>query len=134
MGSRDHLHGVPADWLAQAGLQGFRPDAASYPVGKNEHPDLPAPSIVRLAEIRPVSRSLGVRGLVEERTRSILRAIAAGDPLPPIKLYAAPDGAFAYRLGEGFHRFTVSRALGFEAIPAAVMTYWEPWMTGDPMP
>ena len=125
---------LPPEWLAATGLEDFVPATPSYAAGENEYADLPPPSAVLISEIRPPTRAPGVIGLVEDRTLSIMRAISAGSPLPPILLYAAPDGPFAYRLGAGFHRFTISRALGFSAIPAAILTYWEPWMTGDPMP
>jgi hypothetical protein len=72
--------------------------------------------------------------LVRCRAVSILAAFAQGAALPPVLVYAVPDGPFAYRLGEGFHRFHLSLAAGFTHIPAVVMHYWEPWMTGDPMP
>ena len=54
--------------------------------------------------------------------------------MPPVVIYSVPEGPFAYRIGEGFHRFHLSIAAGFTHVPAAVLDYWEPWMTGDPMP
>lgn len=125
---------LPYEWLSKSGLVGFVTATESYCAGENEYPDLPPPLSVRLDTIRPPQRSPGVADLVEKRALSILGAIASNAALPPIRLYAVPDGPYEYRLGDGFHRFTISRALGFSAIPAAVLDYWEPWMTGDPMP
>jgi len=125
---------VPPGWLTSAGLFGFKPQVAAYSAGINEHPSLPAAVEVLLRDIRPPKRSPGVIGLDKERALSILHAIATDAPLPPVTVYAVPDGEFRFRLGAGYHRFYISQAIGFRAIPAAILDYWEPWMTGDPMP
>ncbi len=125
---------LPAEWPTAVGFVGFRAHSSSYAAGAVEKPDLPDPQPVALREIRPPMRDEGVVGLVEERALSILRAMAAGRTLPPVTLYAAPEGSYRYRLIDGFHRYSISVALGFDAIPASVLDYWEPWMTGDPMP
>ena len=131
--SRDGLE-LPPSWLSRAGMTAFYPRQSSYVAGANENANLPAAEEVPLAAIRPPKRSPGIQGLVEDRTISILRALATNTPLPPVIVYSVPDGSFAYRLGAGFHRYYISRLVGFQAIPANVLDYWEPWMTGDPMP
>lgn len=119
------------EWLEATGLADFAPITLSYRPGENERSGLPQYSTVPISAIRPPKRAPGVPGLQKCRAISIMRAIANGTALPPIEIYAQADGPFTYRVGHGFHRYTIAKALGFSAIPGTIIEHWEPWMTGD---
>jgi len=72
--------------------------------------------LVPVAEIRGPAIRPGGRGLVLERLRPILAAIARDEALPPVPIYRGPEGPQAVLL-DGAHRFSVSVAFGFQEIP-----------------
>lgn len=125
---------VPEAWWHAAGAMGLLASGSSFIPGVPERAGLPHGQEVAIATIRPPRRFVGTAGLVRDRAISILTAFAQGLALPPVVIYAVPDGAFTYRLGEGFHRFHLSIAAGYTHIPAVILSYWEPWMTCDPTP
>jgi hypothetical protein len=57
------------------------------------------------------------------RSSSILAALRAGIPLPPLLLFQRA-GERRYELREGFHRLHLCAALGFTHLPALV-TDWK---------
>ena len=58
------------------------------------------------------------------RSASILKALHAGTPLPPLLLFQRA-GEQRYELREGFHRLHLCAALGYSHVPALV-TDWKP--------
>ena len=86
--------------------------------------------IVNLLQIKSFERGPGVVEIDPDRAASILEAIKSSDPLPPIEvLPARPDlsGSFEFELYNGFHRFHLSKALGFTHIPAIVRPRESAW-------
>jgi hypothetical protein len=81
--------------------------------------------VLPIAEIEPPLRYVGVA--LFPRAKQILDAMLRGDALPPIYVEPLPDspaGPYCYRVADGFHRFHLSRALGFSQIPAII---WPPF-------
>ncbi|WP_234745629.1 hypothetical protein [Burkholderia sp. WTPI3] len=109
--------------VAKAGMADFVPTSA-VPVSTGGSP-------VAIAMIDPVVRSPGTLnfdtpdpdrpGVV--RSASILDALRAGTPLPPLLLFQR-TGELRYELLEGFHRFHLFAALGYTHVPANV-TNWK---------
>jgi len=122
---------IPDDWYAEAAISTIPLQGRSYEAGPPERINLPPSGELALSDVRPPRRAPGVPGLVRERAVALLGGFQSKTPLPPIVAYAVPDPPFAYRLGEGYHRYYLSLAVGFTHVPAVILTYWEPWMTGD---
>lgn len=120
---------VPDEWFVEAGFVGDRPKGSSYRATPSEY-DLSV-GIVPVSSVRPPRRNPGVVGLHRPRSVSILRGFLEGDAIPPLRVYDVPDGTFRYRVGEGYHRFHLSIAVGFTHLPVEIGTHWEPFMTGD---
>lgn len=108
---------IPDAWLAEADV--------SFPLGGQSY-NAGTTSVMPLAEIEPPFRNLEVPlsfdGFDHERTVSLLKAIEAGIELPPITVARVqpadfPPTRFHFRVLHGFHRYHLSLAAGFEAIP-----------------
>jgi hypothetical protein len=108
-------HQIPADWLVAAEMQGFKPSRSSY---RCDGPH----DLIPLADIEPPKRNAGIvfdgGGFKRERTMTLLAAIRDDASLPPIRVAPAGRG---YCVFDGFHRFYVSRNLGFSHIPVVVV-------------
>ncbi|MDM0029898.1 hypothetical protein [Variovorax saccharolyticus] len=110
--------------VVAAGMGDFRPPAGA-PDGTHGDP-------VAIALINCFSRAQGVPNFdkpdVERpgvvRSASILLALRAGTPLPPLMLFHR-EGDARYELVDGFHRLHLCAALGFTHMPA-VLTDWKP--------
>ena len=74
------------------------------------------------AEGVPIFNATEVNGKVisaRERTVSILRAIAQGTPLPPVKVVdSSSSEKYKFKLVDGVHKFHCSIAAGYSHIPA----------------
>ncbi|CAN7265388.1 hypothetical protein LJR230_001074 [Trinickia sp. LjRoot230] len=87
---------------------------------------------VAIALIDPVARSPGTPNFDKPdpdrpgvvRSASILAALRAGTPLPPLLLFQR-EGEQRYELREGFHRLHLCATLGYTHVPA-VVTDWKP--------
>ncbi|AOK29859.1 MULTISPECIES: hypothetical protein [Burkholderia] len=109
--------------VAKAGMTDFVP-ASAAPAGTGERQ-------VAIALIDPVVRSPGTPNFDKPdpdrpgviRSASILAALRAGTPLPPLLLFQRA-GEQRYELREGFHRFHLCAALGYTHMPADV-TDWK---------
>ena len=102
-----------------------RPESASYisPEGSEGLPVFCVP----MHAIHTFERAPGVPNFNnrdERRSASILEAIRAVVPLPPILVFQR-TGETGYELLDGYHRFHLSLALGFSSISVAV-TDWKP--------
>ena len=105
--------------LAAANMDGFLPSAPSYCYSESDDNRV---VVAAISEIRPAVRSEGVECINIERGLSILEAIKAGAPLPPIVVNIPADlqPSFRYALYDGYHRLNLSRALGFSHIAVVV--------------
>lgn len=101
------LDGVPDDLLAECGLVRGGASTVSYCCTD------PSAVLVPIVEITgPEHRKLN-----EDAVRSLLQGIRDGAVLPPVVVFREP-GAPTAALLDGLHRWRISLALGFLAIPA----------------
>jgi len=114
---------IPAEWIEAAGLRGFVPGYETYRVVPDpEWPNL----IIPFERIETPVRATGVQWFDRERMISILRGIAAGASLPPIRVHELPNPTpRPYGLRDGFHRFYASAAAGFKAVPATNLPHFD---------
>lgn len=112
---------LPEEWLAEAGLQGFRPEGEAFRSAGDRVLILP------LREIEPPARwpeyPNDFQGFDRARMIRILAGIVAGDVIEPVPVLIlpqpdAPRAPFRYRVRDGFHRFHASIAAGFTCLPA----------------
>jgi hypothetical protein len=112
------VHQIPAEWLATAGLQGFKPSQASY---RCEEPH----ELIAVADIEMPARNAGVtldaNGFGRDRMMKILLGIRQDDSIPPIQIEVADPGQRPYRLRAGFHRYYASLATGFLYVPTELV-------------
>jgi hypothetical protein len=107
---------IPAEWFAEAGLQGFKPQRSAFRCAAPHE-------LIVLAEIEPVARSVSLEanGFVRSRMISVLEMIRDDRPShEPIQIMRR-SGQWPYRLHHGVHRFYASRRLGFTHVPAEVI-------------
>ncbi len=109
----DHI--VPAEWLQEAGLNGFQPRSPSY-VCSVDH------KVIAIANIELPMRNEGIvkdkDGFDRVRMIAVLTGIRDGSALPPIILWPGTGWPRQWELRDGFHRYYASVALGFTHIPA----------------
>jgi hypothetical protein len=112
------IHSIPADWIADAGLQNFAPTKSAFRC------DMPH-RLIAIADIEPPMRSPGVildaNGFRRDRMMRILEGIRADDAIPPIDVEISDPGQRPFRLRGGFHRFYASLTCGFWEIPVDVV-------------
>ena len=108
---------VPAEWLAEARVQSFRPAPAQLSFRCDERHQL-----VALTDIeRPTRRSdhpLDANGFRRERMVRILAGIRDNVSLPAIFIENGEPGRQFYRVRCGVHRYHASLTLGFSHVPA----------------
>ena len=76
--------------------------------------------VVPLQSIEVLERAPNVANFHKQSALSILEAVRTGTPLPPIEI-SATDQVGRYKLYDGFHRYHLSRALGFTCVPAVIV-------------
>jgi hypothetical protein len=108
---------IPRVWLAEAGVQNYRPTHASFCCSA-PHVLIPLSDIERVVRIVP----LDANGFYHDRMIQVLVGIRdAADIVPPVPVEAI--GALEtgrYRLRDGTHRFYASLALGFTHLPCDI--------------
>ena len=110
--------------VAKAGMDGFIPSGPA--------PASTGGQLITITLIDPPTRSPGTPNFDKPdpdrpgvvRSASILSAVKAGTPLPPLLLFQRA-GEQRYELREGFHRLHLYAALGFTHV-AANITDWKP--------
>lgn len=117
---------VPDAWLREVGADLLRRTAFTYRHGPSK--DGFEVQVVDLRDVRPPVRAPGVAGLDLARSRAILRGFAAGEPVEPVEVVDLPDGAYRYRVRDGFHRYHLAIAWGFTHLPVAINPWAEHWM------
>jgi hypothetical protein len=107
---------APDDWWASARMSNFIKGSNYYQTYND--PDL---LIVPLSAVEPPRRRGGYEfefgGFYRDSFVSILHAFLQEDPIPPIVVSEVLRDEFQYRVREGYHRFYVSAAAGFEYLP-----------------
>jgi hypothetical protein len=110
---------IPADWLAEAGVQNFAPPQLSFRC------DAPDAAPVPLADIEPPLRfdscPLDANGFDHKRMVRLLVGIRDDVALPPIYIEIADPGQRKYRVRAGVHRYHASLALRFSHVPAEIV-------------
>jgi len=107
---KDWIYSVPAALLEEAGLRRGGATERAYRCSDPYAVLIPVDDI-RAPPIVPGRR----RGYELHRLQSVIAAIAANVPLPPVEVYREPEGQVV--LLHGAHRLAVSVAYGFAAIP-----------------
>lgn len=114
---------VPDSWLREAGVVGLKVSSTAFRSG-------PAARLVPLTGILPPHRVPSVtkdwRGMDRARFISILKGIAAGAEMEPVRGRALameefPPAAYSYRVIDGYHRFYASVVVGFSELPMLVL-------------
>ena len=112
---------IPDDWWDEAGMVEFQPTSQTYCVAPNDKWLL---KIVALDEVKPPTRSPGVRWFDQTRMVYFLECIVLGDAIPPIEVHEPPNTELRYEVRDGFHRFYASVAAGFKYLPVSVLPYF----------
>src|ERR1700760_920045 len=95
---------------------GWRPASSHYAYAP--HPTAKS-FVVPITTIEPPRRERGVADFDPDRLNALARCIAEGIPLPPIAVGApALSQPYLLRVSDGYHRFYLSRELGFTQVPA----------------
>lgn len=110
------LYDVPADLLAEFGLQPGCATAPSYRC------DDPGAVLVPTDELIPPILAPGRRGLAPDRLRQVLKAIADVRPLPAMPVFREA-GAQRATILDGAHRYYVSVACGFASVPCVALSH-----------
>jgi hypothetical protein len=107
---------IPAEWLAEAGMQHFKPARSAIRCA--------APHVlIALAEIEPLVRlvPLDANGFRRSKMMQVLEMIRDDRPFAePIYVWRQA-GRWPYALPDGVHRYYASHALGFSRVPAEVI-------------
>lgn len=107
---------IPLEWLAEVGLQDFRPPRTAIQCGAPHE-------LIALAEIEPLVRLVPIdaNGFRRSKMMPVLEMIRddlpSKDPIQVIRQF----GEWPYRLHDGVHRFYASRTLGFTHVPAEII-------------
>ncbi len=100
--------------IESEGFSAFRPTSPSYNCKEAK-----GICIIPITTIKPPSRDKGVDLL--PRAKPILIGIQSGEALPPIIVQLLSEiEPYRFQVTDGFHRFHLSRGLGFTHIPAIV--------------
>jgi hypothetical protein len=110
---------IPDEWIHQTGWLG-RPGSCSRYYSSNSTDA----KIIDIREIAAPKRAAGIRWFDRQRTISILSAMKNDAILPPINCYA---DAYSPKLSvqDGFHRYYLSIAFGFTAIPVVHVDFFD---------
>ena len=112
---------IPDSWLLAAGVSNFVPKESAFVATSN--PDWPT-VLLPVSDIQAPKRDVGVVGLHEDRTKSLLRAFLEGTPVAPLEVHECPGqiaGRFSVR--DGYHRYFASIAVGFTMLPVSIRPY-----------
>lgn len=87
--------------------------------------------VVPIGLVKPPRRLGDIERFSPDRTTRVLLGMAAGDPLPPVRVVELPGDAYPYRVRDGFHRYHLSLVCGYAELPVAIDPWNEPWMWRD---
>lgn len=110
---------IPAEWLAEAGVQNFKPTRPGFQCDNPDH------RLFALADIEPPLRfsdyPLSANGFDHDRMVRLLTGIRDNVALPHILIEVTEAGGRPYRVREGVHRYHASLALDFSHVPAEII-------------
>ena len=119
---------IPDEWWFTAEMHGVVVSGRAYPHSSAAYDQV---EICEVREVAPIIRTpetiLDHRGFGRERMLNVLVGLRQGAAMPPVevvKLDAATEEGFRYRLVHGFHRFYGSVAVGYSQVPAAIVPNW----------
>lgn len=113
---------VPDAWLIAAGALGFVAQRSSFAaLSELEWPTV----LVPVEEVQPPRRNAGVTGFHQQRAISVLKAMVANEPLPAIEVHRMPFAHNCLSVRDGYHRYFLSLALGFNMLPVSVRPYFD---------
>lgn len=108
--------------IESAGMADFIPTAQSYrprPIRGTED------KIVPISSIMPFTRKPTILPFKDERALQILDGFRFNKLIPSIEVFPRScdmHSQFEYELYDGFHRFHLSKAVGFSHIPVHVIS------------
>jgi hypothetical protein len=107
---------VPAEWLAAAGLQNFKPTRSAIRCSAPH-------TLIALAEIEPLVRRVPIdaNGFRRLKMMPVLELIRDDRACKEPIYVARQAGQWPYFLRDGVHRYYASRTLGFTHVPAEVI-------------
>jgi hypothetical protein len=110
---------IPPEWLAEVGLQHFKPGLRQAFRCDEPH------DCIALAEIEVPKRfpgyTLDANGFRRDRMLRILVGIRDNHSIPRIHVERADPGQRMYRVRCGVHRYHASLTLGFSHVPAEIV-------------
>lgn len=130
---REHMHyrvphegiefEIPDSWWVSAEAVGFSPSTVAYVASSCE--EWPT-TLVSIMDVEAPRRNVGIVGLNEDRTVSLLKAFRDSIPLPPLEVYEPSEPKrVRYRVQHGFHRYYASIAAGFSMLPVSVRPFFD---------
>lgn len=112
---------ISDEWWIESKAHEYKRVISGYRALSN--PEFPT-QYVHINNLCEPRRNLGVPMFDKSRTYSIINAILNNTEIPPIEVHQRPeDRALAIR--DGFHRYHISIAFGFEEIPISVRPYFD---------
>lgn len=108
---------IPAEWLAEAGMQDFRPQRPAFQCAGLH-------GLIALTYIEPIVRSvpLDANGFRKSKMMPVLEMIRDDIPCKkPVYVAQQSGKQWPFFLKDGLHRFYASRTLGFTHIPIGIV-------------
>jgi hypothetical protein len=120
---------LPDDWLVEAGFDRFNTPTARCYCSTDDAVPIPLRNIEPPYRLQTFPKDW--RGFDRARLIDVLKGIVTGAEIKPVPLIELPSGDFLapapyrYRVRDGVHRFYASIAVGFECLPATIVTLAE---------
>jgi hypothetical protein len=106
---------IPDEWWISAGAHNFYPSHPGY--AAKDYFKVPT-MFIPVSDVQAPTQYSSVICLHRSQTVDLLRAFIEGIEVPPIEVYRQTS-AERFVVQEGFHRYYVSIALGFQMLPVA---------------
>jgi hypothetical protein len=112
---------IPDEWLHEAGVYNYKPTSEAYePLSNGERPT----EIMSFNNLQAPIRDPGTTWFNKKRMVSLMKGVISGKAMPPVEVHLKPEEN-KYSVKNGFHRFYMSVALGFKALPVTVRPYFD---------
>ena len=95
---------IPDEWWNDAGMNAFKRKSENYAyLADEDFPGIPI-TLVPAASVEPVRRSsdLDFGGFRKSKMENVLRAIALGAEMPPLRTRQIKQGRYEYGLNDGY--------------------------------
>jgi hypothetical protein len=107
---------IPDEWWDFCDMRLFKPQSDYFPYDRNAEPV----EVLDLRKVEPPRRDAGMTPFKKYKLVPVLLAFTSPEcALPPI--HAVKTGV-GYAVRNGFHRFYASVAVGYQSIPAVVLS------------